>query len=105
MNLVLKSEVFFVYHTFCRSSTSKADITVAKHVILQHQVKVISYVDEQDKQLLFIRRREIVKDTIIAFAKSNFDVSKMLRVTFIGEASVDNGGPRCEFSSSLLKKC
>ena len=73
------------------------DVVVAKHVILQHQQKVITSNDEEDKQRLFVRRREIVKDTLGAFSMPNFDVSKMLKVTFIGEASVDEGGPRREF--------
>ena len=62
-------------------------------MILQHQVKVITGKDEEDKQHLFVRRREIVKDTLAEFSKPNFDVSKMLKVIFIGEASVDEGGP------------
>ena len=38
------------------------DIIVAKHVILQHQQKVITSNDEENKQILFVRRREIIKE-------------------------------------------
>ena len=40
---------------------------------------------------------KFVKYTLGAFSKPNFDVSKMLKVIFIGEASVDEGGPHREF--------
>ncbi len=39
-----------------------------------------------------------------AFSRANFNVSKMLRVVFIGEGGVDDGGPRREFFSILMKE-
>ena len=48
---------------------------------------------------------KFVKYTLGAFSKPNFDVSKMLKVTFIGEASVDREDHAVNFFNSLLEKC
>ena len=39
-----------------------------------------------------------------AFSKSTFDMSKILTVVFVGEPSVDEGGPRREFFRLALKE-
>lgn len=92
-------------YIFPRSSTHSTDIIVAKHAIRQHQMKVISGRDEEDRQRVHVRRSNLVKDTIKAFSKPTFDVSKMLKVTFIPEGSVDDGGPRREFFQLAMKEC
>ena len=38
-----------------------------------------------------------------AFSKPTFNVSKTLKVIFMGESAVDDGGPRREFFQLLLK--
>lgn len=63
---------------FSRSSTHSTDMIVAKHAIRQHQMKVISGRDEEDRQRLHVRRSNLVKDTIKAFSRPTFDVSKIL---------------------------
>ena len=78
---------------------------VANHAIRQHQMKVISGRDEEDRQRLHVRRSNLVKDTIKAFSRPTFDVSKILKVTFIPEGSVDDGGPRREFFQLAIKEC
>ncbi len=50
------------------------------------------------------RRSHIVQDAMCAFAKPSFHTSKMLKVTFIGEISVDDGGPRRELFSVLMRE-
>ena len=80
-----------------RCEASIADITVAKHVLLQHQRKVINGEDEEDCQRLHVRQNSLINDTLAAFSRSGFDVSKMLKVVFIPEGAVDDGGPRREF--------
>ena len=81
------------------------DVIVTKHAIQQHQMRVISGRDEEDKQRLHVRRGNLVQDTIRAFARPTFDISKVLKVTFIPEGSVDDGGPRREFFQLAVKEC
>lgn len=44
-----------------------------------------------------MRRSDIFNDGINAFQRSSFNASKCLKVRFIGEPAVDQGGPRREF--------
>lgn len=57
---------------------------VAKHALQQHQVKVIKANDDEDRQRINIRRSHVVQDSIRAFSKSTFNVSKLLEVVFVG---------------------
>ena len=50
-----------------------------------------------------MRRRLLFEDALWAFSRPTFNVSKVLKVTFIGEEAVDDGGPRREFFSLLVK--
>ena len=89
---------------FCRADPTDQDCTVGKHVILQHQRKVIIGEDEEDFQRVNIRRRNLFGDASRAFSKPHFNVSKMVKITFIGEECVDDGGPRREFFQLLMKE-
>ena len=83
----------------------KADVTVVKHAMLQHQSRVMTQLDDGDcYQRLHVRRSHLVADTLRAFSKPTFDVSKSLKVVFVGEPSVDEGGPRREFFQLALKE-
>ena len=44
-----------------------------------------------------VRRKKIWKDTLRAFKQPRFTAHKWLKVEFIGEAVIDDGGPRREF--------
>lgn len=88
----------------CSVSPTKTDLIVAKHVLLQHQLKVIGGNDEEDRQRIHIRRNHLIPDTIRAFSRSSFDASKLLKVVFVGESSVDEGGPRREFFQLVMKQ-
>ena len=80
----------------CRKD-EKVDATVIKHIIQQHQGRVITSEDNEDVQRLHIRRSHVFLDALRQFSKRSFDVSKMLQVRFVGEQAVDEGGPRREF--------
>ena len=77
---------------------------MGKHALLQHQKTVITGKDEEDLQRLCVRRRNLFGDAVQAFSKPHFNVSKMLKVRFIGEQSVDTGGPRREFFRLVMKE-
>ena len=87
-----------------RCGPCEVDVTVAKHIIIQHQYRVITGENEEDRQRLHVRRSNLVIDTLNAFSRRSFDVSKMLKVVFISEGSVDEGGPRREFFQLAVKE-
>ena len=75
------------------------------HILIQYQRRVIVSRDEEDYQRISIRRPHLFKDALRAFSKPSFNVGKILKVKFIGEAAtVDDGGPRREFFSLLIKE-
>ena len=91
-------------YTFCYFRP-EADVTGAKRAMLQHQLRVITSLDDGDcYQRIHVRRSHLVVDTLKAFGKPTFDESKILKVVFVGEPSVDEGGPRREFFQLALKE-
>ena len=82
----------------------KPDPIRLKHILLQHQLKVISGENEEDMQPIHVRRKYIFSDAMRAFCRPTFDVSKMLKVRFISEQAEDEGGPRREFFGHLVKE-
>ena len=87
-------------YTFVMSYSSfhEDDQIKAKHALQEHQLKVLCGSDD-DVQWITIRRSNLLADAFRAFSKHKTNVSKRLKVMFVGEASVDEGGPRCEFLS------
>lgn len=83
----------------------QADATVAKYAMLQHQSRVMISLDDGDcYQRIHVRRSHLVMDTMKAVSKATFDVSKILKVVFVGEPCVDEGGPCREFFQLALKE-
>lgn len=78
-----------------REETKKIYFVSLKHILLQHQQRVIKASDEEDYQRISVRRSKIYHDAIRAFSKVSFDANKILKVCFI--ATVDEGGPHREF--------
>ncbi len=75
---------------------------VLSSVLQQHATSVLSP-DTSDRQRLNIRRTDLIPDAIAQFERPSFDVSKPIRVRFIGEPAVDTGGPRREFFRLFLQ--
>ena len=59
---------------------------------------------EQSVNSLHVRRNYMWHDALRAISKPAFDPFLPVRVTFIGEPAVDDGGPRREFFSLALMK-
>lgn len=49
-----------------------------------------------------VRRKHILDDTLKSLRRTPWQLSKHLRVVFMGEAGIDDGGPRREFFRLLL---
>lgn len=94
----MKTVTFFTFVMFY-SSFHEDDQIKAKHALQEHQLKVLCGSDE-DVQ----RRSNLLADAFRAFSKRKTNVLKRLKVMFVGEASVDEGGPRCEFFELVLKE-
>ena len=82
--------------------TEKVDLISLKHALQQHQQSVITSIDEEDVQRIHVRRSLIFEDSFRQFSKDSFDITKMLKVCFVGESAIDDGGPRREFFQLLL---
>ena len=78
------------------------DTIKTKHILLQHQERVMSG-DPEDSQSIIVRRSHILADASRTFSRSTFNPTKFLKVTFVGEAAVDEGGPRREFFRLLIR--
>ena len=70
-----------------------------RHTLECHSSRVVS---RQEHQRINVRRQFLLKDAMAAFQRQSFDVSKLLRVCFLGEAAVDTGGPRREFLQLMM---
>ena len=55
----------------------------------------------EDRLRIVVRRKHIFEDTLHKL-RSGIDISKHLRVTFIGEPAIDDGGPMREYMRLLL---
>ena len=64
--------------------------------VLQHHRRECLDADKSQTYRITIRRSEVWKDALRNF-KRPFDTSQHLRITFLGEPAVDDGGPRREF--------
>ena len=83
----------------------QVDVDATKHILLEHQRCVIVAANDEDFQRIGVRRAHLFQDAFRAFSKPSFNVNKVLKVCFIGDPSaVDDGGPRREFFSLLIKE-
>ena len=69
-------------------------------MIKQHRANFL-YEDDFNVHRITVRRGHILDDTVVAL-RSNFDEKKHIRVCFLGEPAVDEGGPRREFYMLLM---
>ena len=75
-----------------------------KHLLIQHRERVLIGLEEENYQRINVRRPFLLKDTLKQISKDSFNANKMLRVVFIGEQAVDEGGPRREFFNLILRE-
>lgn len=64
----------------------------------------LSMEDIESCNFINVRRKHIWDDTLRAFSKPSFDPLNLIRVTFVSEAAIDEGGPRREFFTLGLSK-
>lgn len=84
-------------------SLPEIDITKIKHLLMQHRQRVLIGIDDEDYQRLNVRRAYLLKDAFHQFSKESFDINKLIKVVFIGEEAVDDGGPRREFFYLVIR--
>lgn len=54
-------------------------------------------------QRINVRRAHLLNDSLAAFSRPTFDPSSKLKVRFIGEPAVDEGGPMREYFRLLTQ--
>ena len=82
------------------SSSQKVDPIEVKHLLLQQQKAVLK---TEEYSRINVRRSHLFDDSFRYFSKASFDEHKLIRVVFIGEEAVDEGGPRREFFHLLTR--
>lgn len=88
--------VFFVIRTTSIPVLSNHEM---ERILQQHFSRVVT---KEAVQRINVRRSYLLQDATRQFSRPSFDVSKLLKVCFIGESAVDDGGPRREFFRLLL---
>ena len=69
-------------------------------ILSNHRTKVLP-ADTSLTQRIVVRRKHIFEDTLHRF-HSGIDFHKHLRIVFVGESAVDDGGPMREFLYLLM---
>ena len=69
-----------------------------QHVLKQHFIRMINVATEQKLNVW----HQVLLTVCLQFKRNNFDVTKLLSVTFLAEAAGDGGDPRCELFRLLL---
>lgn len=88
------------FHCFFVSFLCSDLELTTEHVINQHRAKTL-YEDSHNAHRITVRRGHILDDAISSL-RPGFDEQKHVRVRFLGEPAVDEGGPRREFFMLLM---
>ena len=91
---MLKKKISCV-HVFCICSSCSAAELSTDDVIKAHRASTL-YGHEFCAHHITVRRGHILDDTRVPL-RAGFNEKKHIRVRFVGEAAVDQGGPRREF--------
>lgn len=73
----------------------------ALDLLKQQRVKELA-VDNNTYQRVIVRRKHIWQDSLKAFQRK-LDFSQYIRITFVGEPAIDEGGPIREFLHLLMQ--
>jgi len=76
-----------------------SELTI-QDVVQPHRMQVL-YEDKFESHRITVRRGHILEDAISSI-RGGFDEKKHIRVSFLGEPAVDEGGPRREFFMLVL---
>ena len=72
--------------------------------LLKHHCASLLSDDDEDVRRITVRRKYLLQDTLRTLRRIPWDKSKHLKVIFIGEPGVDDGGPRREYFQLLLQE-
>jgi hypothetical protein len=106
VNVELESETLDAQDEIVREQVATIDDGSGKLEKIKEVVSNLrQYVDMENINRISIRRRYAYQDYLAAVARQKkrrrFNQNGMLKVTFIGEPAVDDGGPRREFFSGV----
>lgn len=71
--------------------------------LLKEHCQSYCTLDEEDEERITVRRSHIWEDTVRTL-KRNIDLRKTIKITFLGEPGIDDGGPRREYLRLLMKE-
>lgn len=94
-----------MFTLFCSSNDKSFDDVSTKHLLLRHRQTAIIELNSENYQRINIRRAHLFRDAFKQFSKQSFNECKMIRVVFVREQAVDEGGPRRAFFHLLMREC
>ena len=100
-SISLSNNMYCSYNTQClilysgKNRESVSDFEI-KCKLQEHRDAILS-TSTDGIQRINVRRLHFFEDAIAAFSRYTFDCTKSLKVRFIGEPAVDEGGPTREF--------
>ena len=83
------------YHGFCFLFLLLSDRIPVETILHRQKVKMLP-VDRSEYQRIVVRRKHLWEDALRHF-RSGINFQKYIRITFVGEPAVDDGGPLREF--------
>ena len=72
-------------------------------LLRSHRVRNLPIDTQENSQSIIVRRKYILQD-MMHHLKNHFDPSRYIKITFVGEAAVDRGGPLREFFNLVVKR-
>ena len=88
------------YHGFCFLFLLLSDGIPVETILHRQKVKMLP-VDRSEYQRIVVRRKHLWEDALRRF-RSGINFQKYIRITFVGEPAVDDGGPLWEFLHRLM---
>ena len=85
---------------FCFFFYSLSDGIPVETILHRQKVKMLP-VDRSEYQRIVVRCKHLWEDALRRF-RSGINFQKYIRITFVGEAAVDDGGPLREFLHRLM---
>jgi hypothetical protein len=82
----------------------EADIEKRRMVQTSIVAQIFGNSDESPYLILAVRRSNLVQDSLHQLAEQQFYLKKPLKVVFVGEAGVDEGGVTKEFFQLLTRE-
>lgn len=92
--------ILFIFLNYCHLLYLYSCDVAVSTLLRSHRVKLLP-VNPDESQRIVIRRKHVWADALHRF-KTGLNVKQYIKITFVGEPAVDQGGPLREFFCILI---